>query len=73
MATVRVFIEGTQRGYMVGTEDAAGVIHQVHYTDDGTTAGIAQIYKDASSLANSLQYELKTRKFSDLKRGGWIR
>jgi len=68
---VRVFVEGTQRGYAVGTRRAGRTIREVHFRDDGTSAGIDRAYREASSFAAGLTETIKRR--PDIaRRQGWF-
>ena len=69
---MRVFMEGTQRGYAVGTRDARGLIREEYFHDDGTVKGIALAYKRASAAVASIQSTINLR--PDLaRRHGWLR
>lgn len=72
---VRVFVEGTQRGYAVGIKRTVKgrevIVKESYFHDDGTTAGIDRAYREASQFAAGLQSTLK-RKPALLKRQGWL-
>jgi hypothetical protein len=70
MKEVRVFVEGTQRGYAVGTRRGEEVIKEKHFHDGGTSKGIDEAYKSASEFADALEYILKNQ--STLLKGEWI-
>ncbi len=71
-STVRVFVEGTQRGYAVGTRDAKGTIREEYFRDNGTTESINRAYREASSAATSIKNTIKLKP-SLARRNGWLR
>lgn len=76
MKNVRVFVEGTQRGFAVGIkrtqrDGSEIIVKEEYHHDDGTTAGIDRAYKAASRAAASLEGTLK-RKPALLRRQGWL-
>lgn len=71
MAT-RVFVEGTQRGYAVGTRDKKGTIREEYFHDNGTDASIDSAYRRASQAAASISSTIKLKP-SLARRNGWLR
>jgi hypothetical protein len=73
---VRVFVEGTQRGFAVGIKRKLRggrevIVKEEYHHDDGTTASIDRAYKAASLAAASLNSTLK-RNPALLRRQGWL-
>jgi len=72
---VRVFVEGTQRGYAVGikrtTKNGEFIVKENYFHHDSSSVGIDRAYREASRFAAGLESTLKLRP-SLLRRQGWL-
>ncbi len=69
--SIRIFVEGGTRGFIVGTRRGATIIKEVYFRDDGTSKGIDRAYTDARRAAMDLEYNIEHNREA-MENEGWL-